>query len=132
MPAVAGFPRSLQAAPFLLPAGHVTVRRALDQWFNAARVRPTVVAEFDDSALMYSFGEEGQGIFPSPTVFEAEFRRLYNVEVVGHVKNVRQQFYAISVDRRNPAPGGAGHHQGSAPGDFQLSLASRSVMDLVP
>ena len=29
--------------------------------------------------------------------FEAEFRRLYNVEVVGHVKNLRQQFYAISV-----------------------------------
>src|SRR5688572_15964637 len=72
-----GFPRSLSAAPFLLPAGHVTVRRSLDQWFNAVRVRPTVVAEFDDSALMYSFGQEGRGIFPSPTVFEAEFRRLY-------------------------------------------------------
>ena len=82
----------------------MTVRRALDQWFNATRVRPTVVAEFDDSALMYSFGEEGQGIFPSPTVFEAEFRRLYNVEVVGHVKSLRQQFYAISVDRRIQHP----------------------------
>lgn len=99
-----GFPRSLEGAPFLLPAGNATVRRALDQWFDASRVRPTVVAEFDDSALMYSFGEQGKGVFPSPTVFEEEFRRLYKVEVVGHVKTIRQHFYAISVDRRIQHP----------------------------
>jgi LysR family transcriptional activator of nhaA len=99
-----GFPRSLDNVPFLLPAGHATVRRALDQWFDVSRVRPAVVGEFDDSALMYSFGEEGKGIFPSPTVFEAEFRRLYNVDVVGHVKTLRQHFYAISVDRRIQHP----------------------------
>jgi LysR family transcriptional activator of nhaA len=62
------------------------------------------VAEFDDSALMYAFGEEGKGIFPSPTVFEEEFRRRYHVQVVGRVKPVRQQFYAISVDRRIQHP----------------------------
>jgi LysR family transcriptional activator of nhaA len=99
-----GFPRSLDGAPFLLPAGNATVRRALDQWFDSARVRPMVVAEFDDSALMYSFGEEGKGVFPSPSVFEPEFRRLSNVEVVGHVKAIRQHFYAISVDRRIQHP----------------------------
>lgn len=99
-----GFPQSLNASPFLLPAGHVTVRRALDQWFDANRVEPKVVAEFDDSALMYSFGQEGNGIFPAPTVFEAELRRLYKVEVVAHIKAIRQQFYAISVDRRIQHP----------------------------
>jgi LysR family transcriptional activator of nhaA len=100
----AGFPRSLDGAPFLLPAGHATVRRALDQWFDAVRVRPTLVAEFDDSALMYAFGREGKGVFPTPTVFEAQFRRLYDVQVVGQVKKLRQQFYAISVDRRIQHP----------------------------
>jgi LysR family transcriptional activator of nhaA len=80
------------------------VRRALDQWFDASRVRPSLVAEFDDSALMYAFGEEGKGIFPSPTVFEAEFRQRYKVEVVGHAKALRQHFYAISVDRRIQHP----------------------------
>jgi LysR family transcriptional activator of nhaA len=99
-----GFPRGLHGAPVLLPAGHVTSRRALDQWFDACRVRPTVVAEFDDSALMYSFGREGKGVFPSPTVFEAEFRRLYGVKVVGHVKGLRQQFFAISIDRKIQHP----------------------------
>jgi LysR family transcriptional activator of nhaA len=100
----AGFPRSLDGVPFLLPAAHATLRRALDHWLDGARVRPTLVAEFDDSALMYAFGREGKGVFPTPTVFEAQFRRLYDVEVVGHVKKLRQQFYAISVDRRIQHP----------------------------
>jgi LysR family transcriptional activator of nhaA len=95
-----GFPRSLNHIPCLLPGGHATVRRALDQWFDAIRVRPKLVAEFDDSDLMYAFGEDGKGIFPLPTVFEDDFRREYKVEVAGRVKAVRQQFYAISVDRR--------------------------------
>jgi LysR family transcriptional activator of nhaA len=95
-----GFPRSLEGAPCLLPSAHATVRRTLDQWFENTRLRPALVAEFDDSALMYAFGEEGQGFFPAPTVFENEFRRRYNVQVVGRVKQAQQQFYAISVDQR--------------------------------
>jgi len=94
------FPQSLAGAPCLLPSAHATVRRTLDQWFEREKVRPAVVAEFDNSALMYAFGEEGQGFFPGPTVFATEFRRRYNVQVVGSVKTLRQQFYAISVDQR--------------------------------
>lgn len=100
----AGFPRSLTGAPFLLPGAHATIRRVLDQWFEARKIRPNLVAEFDDSALMYAFGQEGKGVFPSPSVFEAEFRSRYKVEVVGRVKTLRQQFYAISVDRRLQHP----------------------------
>ena len=100
----AGFPRSLDGAPFLLPAGHVTARRAIDQWLVATQVRPVVLAEFDDSALMYAFGQQGKGIFPSPTVFEAEFRRLYGVQVVGHAKAVKHHVYAISVEPKIQHP----------------------------
>jgi DNA-binding transcriptional LysR family regulator len=90
--------------PLLLPAAHATVRRELDQWFETSRVRPSIVAEFDDSALMYAFGEEGKGVFASPMVFEAEFRRVYKVEVIGRVKTVRQRFYAIAPNRRIQHP----------------------------
>ena len=95
-----GFPASIDGAPCLLPGAHATVRRGLDQWFDSTGLRPMLVAEFDDSALMYAFGEEGQGMFPSPTVFEDEFCRRYNVRVAGRVKTVLQQFFAITVDRR--------------------------------
>lgn len=99
-----GFPKSLDGAPFLLPGPHATIRRVVDQWFDTNKVRPNLVAEFDDSALMYAYGEEGKGIFPSPTVFEEEFGRRYKVQVVGRVKTMRQHFYAISVDRRVQHP----------------------------
>ncbi|MDQ3264214.1 MAG: transcriptional activator NhaR [Myxococcota bacterium] len=99
-----GFPRSLEGVPCLLPGAHATVRRALDQWFEVANVHPAVVAEFDDTGLMYAFGEEGKGIFPAPSVFEEEYRRRYRVQVVGRMSTVRQHFYAISVDRRIQHP----------------------------
>jgi LysR family transcriptional activator of nhaA len=95
-----GFPRSLDGAPCLLPGDHATVRRRVDQWFGDVRVRPQLIAEFDDTALMYAFGEQGRGFFPAPTVFEDEFRRGYGVRVLGRAKAIRQQFYAISVDQR--------------------------------
>ncbi|MEO8213565.1 MAG: transcriptional activator NhaR [Myxococcales bacterium] len=99
-----GFPKSLNGAPLLLPTAHATVRRALDEWLDSSRVRPRIVGEFDDSALMFAFGHEGKGIFPAPTVFESEFRRINKMEVVGHVKAVRQRLYAISMNRRVQHP----------------------------
>jgi LysR family transcriptional activator of nhaA len=100
----ASFPRSLDGAPFLLPAPHITLRRALDQWLEDAHITPTVAAEFDDSALMYAFGRNGKGVFPVPSILEDEVRAAYEVEVVGRAKSLRQQFYAISVDRRVQHP----------------------------
>lgn len=95
-----GFPRSLDGAPCLLPGDHASVRRRVDQWFDDVRVRPLLVAEFDDTALMYAFGEQGRGFFPCPTAFESEFCRRHEVRIVGRAKTIRQQFYAISVDQR--------------------------------
>ena len=60
------FPRSLDGAPFLLPGAPSTVRRALEQWFDAEGIRPQIVAECDDSALAKDFGEEGMGVFAAP------------------------------------------------------------------
>jgi LysR family transcriptional activator of nhaA len=98
------FPASLDGAPLLLPGAPSMVRRALEQWFDGQDIRPRVVGEFDDSALTKDFGEAGMGIFAAPTVIEAEVRRHYRVQVVGRADAVRQQFYAISVERRIKHP----------------------------
>jgi len=98
------FPRSLDGSPFLLPGAPSAVRRALEQWFDSLDVRPAVVAECDDSALAKDFGEEGMGIFAAPSVIEAEILQHYRVRVVGRADEVRQQFYAISVERRIKHP----------------------------
>lgn len=98
------FPRSLDGAPFLLPGGPSTVRRSLEQWLISQDVHPTIVAEFDDSALARAFGVDGMGVFAAPTVIEAEILQQSGVRVIGRSEEVRQQFYALSVERKIKHP----------------------------
>jgi LysR family transcriptional activator of nhaA len=99
------FPDSLDGAPFLLPGASSTMRRALDEWLDARDIRPQIVAELDDSALAAVLGEASLGVFVAPAVVEEEIRRRYRVGLVGRVDEVRQRFYAISIERkiRHPA-----------------------------
>jgi LysR family transcriptional activator of nhaA len=98
------FPHSLDAMPLLLPSAPSAVRRALEHWFNTQDIRPRIVAECDDNALAYDFGKEGMGVFAAPSVIESEVRDSYKVRVIGRAHTVRQQFYAISVDRKIKHP----------------------------
>lgn len=98
------FPASLDDAPVLLPMEGTVLRRSLEQWFSRIDVRPNVIAEFEDSALLKVFGQTGQGIFPVPSVIAREVQRQYNVRVVGSTDQVRERFYAISVERRLKHP----------------------------
>lgn len=100
----AKFPQSLDGAPFLMPGESSAVRRALEEWFNANSITPRVVAECDDSALIKDFGCSGLGVFSAPTVIDAEVKRLYRAVVIGRVPDIRQQFYAISAERKIKHP----------------------------
>ena len=100
-----GFPESLEGAPLLLPTAGAMLRRALEDWFEKIGVTPLVRGEFDDSALIKVVGRSGAGLFFVPTSLEHEVKRQYSVERVGTVEEVRERYYAISVERRfkNPA-----------------------------
>ena len=98
------FPQSLDGAPFLLPGEQVALRRALDQWFATNGIKPSVEAQFADSALLKTFGQAGAGLFAGPTAIEAEIRRQYGVRVIGRLDTVRETFYAISAERRISHP----------------------------
>ncbi|OFX21908.1 MAG: LysR family transcriptional regulator [Anaeromyxobacter sp. RBG_16_69_14] len=99
-----GFPRSLDGAPLLLPTENTALRRSLDQWFTTHDIRPRVVGEFEDSALLKEFGQTGLGIFPAPSVIVDEVRGQYRVRLVGRLEEVRERFYAISVERKLKHP----------------------------
>ena len=98
------FPRSLDGAPFLVPTGGKTLRRTLDQYFEQQGLRPRIVAELDDSALLTTFGQAGAGLFVAPTVLEKEVMRQFGVTVVGRLDEVRERYFAISVERRLKHP----------------------------
>jgi len=98
------FPASLDRAPMLLPLENAVVRRSLEQWFEAQNIRPRVVGQFQDSALLKVFGQAGLGVFAAPTAVEQDVRRHYNVSVVGRTDAVTERFYAISVERKLKHP----------------------------
>ncbi|MEM8944377.1 MAG: transcriptional activator NhaR [Planctomycetota bacterium] len=99
-----GFPQSIHGAPMLLPTQTTTLRRALEQWFDAQEIRPRVIHEFEDSAVLKVFGQYGEGIFAAPTAIEDEICRQYRVQTVGQISEVTERFYAISIERKLKHP----------------------------
>ncbi len=95
-----GFPASLRGAPALLPAAGTALRRSLDRWFEARAVQPVVAGEFDDTALLKAFGARGLGFFAAPAVIEKEICAQFGVAPIGRTDDIRERFYAISVERR--------------------------------
>ena len=99
-----GFPQSMAGAPVLLPTADTDFRRGIEQWFERHDLRPVVVAEFEDYALLREFGRTGRGLFPAPAVLADQLRREDGVRVVGTAQGVHSDFYAISVERRLKHP----------------------------
>lgn len=98
------FPRSLDGAPMLLPTPIAAVRTSLEHWFQDLAIRPRGIAAFDDSALLKVFGATGTGVFAVPTAIEDQVAAQYAVHVVGRTEDVRERYYAISVERRLQHP----------------------------
>lgn len=98
------FPASLNGAPLLLPSEINMVQARLLHWLDSLHIYPRIVGEFDDSALMKAFGQGGAGVFIAPAVIADELLRLYGVQEVGTTRDVVEQFYAISTQRRISDP----------------------------
>ena len=98
------FPHSLDGAPLLIPSESNLVQAKLLDWLDGLRIYPRIVGEFDDSALMKEFGQAGTGIFPIPGPIAQEVAKQYGVRVIGSTEEVREQYYAISVERRISHP----------------------------
>lgn len=88
----------------LLPEAGSESRRMLDHWFEVNDVRPSIVAEAADSALLKRFGHAGLGLFPGPTAIEKEITGQYKVSVVGRFDELRERFYVVSSERRIKHP----------------------------
>ncbi len=98
------FPRSLDGAPALLPVENTPLRRALETWFRARRVAPRVIGEFEDLALMTVLAAEEQGFVPVPSVVLRESSERYGLREIGAAENCREEFYAITAERKISPP----------------------------
>lgn len=98
------FPDSLNGAPLLVPGETTVVQGQLLQWLDRFHIYPQIVGEFDDSALMKAFGRAGTGVFIAPTPIATEVEKQYDVISIGQTDEVRDHFYAISVERKISHP----------------------------
>lgn len=98
------FPQCLDGAPVLLPSGAATLRRTIDHWFHSNEIRPEVVGDFEDTALMKVFAQAEHGVIPAPTAVKDEICYQYGLEVLGQVPEIVERFYAITVERRLKHP----------------------------
>lgn len=98
------FPQSLAQVPVLLPTLPSAMRLGLDLWFEQAGVRPRVAGEFDDSALLKTFGASGLGVFPATASVHDDLVGRYGVQRIGVCHGVEESVYAVAVDRPVPHP----------------------------
>ena len=99
-----GFPQSLAKVPVLLPTGHSQVRAQLDQWFERQGIQPRIAGEFEDSALLKTFGASGMGVFPAAQWVHDDLVARYDVKLVGPCDGVQEHFFAIGVEKKVQHP----------------------------
>ena len=99
-----GFPSSLSGQPFLFQSKKSAVRPRISSWLEKHDIVPKIIAEFDDSALMKSFGQAGYGIFAGPTIIEEAIVSQYKVRIIGRTEEIKEHYYAISPERRLKHP----------------------------
>ena len=100
-----GFPDSLTGEPFLLPPRGFALRRSLEDWFNRTGIRPQIVAEIEDTDLINVLAEGGAGVFAAPSIIADDLRVRHAVERIGRAEAVREEYFAITTERRIRHPG---------------------------
>ena len=95
-----GYPHSFSQVPLLLPTRHSAVRLRIDHWFERERIKPLIVGEFEDSALLMTFGAAGMGVFPAAVSLDDDMVKTHQLERIATCKEVEEQFHLIYTARK--------------------------------
>jgi len=98
------FPHSLNRLPVLLPTGHSALRATLDRWFEAKGLRPRIVGEFEDSALLAVFAARGLGVFPVSRLGADDVGLMRGLRLLGRCDDVKEEIHAIRSRRGQHHP----------------------------
>ena len=98
------FPECLNELPMLLPTTHTASRDRLEAWFEQQGIRPRIVGEFEDSALLKTFGANGMGVFPVAEWVHEELIAHYAVKRIGPCEGVTEHFFAVGTEKKVQHP----------------------------
>lgn len=96
---VDAFPASLGDLPLLLPTAHAAMRGRIDRWFEANRITPRIVGEFEDSALLSLFAAQGLGVFPVTALGATDLSAMRGLRLLGQSENLHEEIHAIRSRR---------------------------------
>jgi len=98
------FPHSLTQVPVLLPTTHTAMRDRLTHWFEQRAIQPRIAGEFEDSALLKTFGAAGMGVFPAAEWVHDDLLAHYAVQRLGPCEGVTEHFFAIGTEKKVQHP----------------------------
>lgn len=98
------FPAVLEQVPVLLPTTHSVLRTSLDRWFEEQGLRPQVVGEFEDSALMTVFAARGLGVFPVSRFGANDIGWMPGLLLLGRCEDIHEEIHAIYGRRGRQHP----------------------------
>ncbi len=109
------FPDDLRHEPILLPSLDSDIRVGFDHLLDVAGIRPIILAEVDDMAMLRLLAREREGVTLVPPIVVRD--ELQSGVLVEHcsIPQLTEKFYAITQNRRFPnqllsqllAPGGS-------------------------
>lgn len=100
----ARFPECLNELPVLLPTTHAALRGKLEQWFESEGLRPRIVGEFEDSALLAVFAARGLGVFPVSQLGTGDLGMLRGLRRLGRCESVKEEIHALHSRRGQHHP----------------------------
>jgi len=96
------FPEDLRTVPVLLPSLESDIRSGFDRLLELAGIRPVILAEVDDMAMLRLLAREGEGVtLVPPIVVRDELKSRVLVEHC-RISQLTESFYAIVQTRKFP------------------------------
>lgn len=94
-----GFPQSLEGQPFIVPTHHSKLRHDLDHYFQAQKLNVEMIVETQDSSIQKLLALKGMGLFAAPVFFADTLGKGTNLENLGALQGVNEEFWLISARR---------------------------------
>jgi LysR family transcriptional activator of nhaA len=98
------FPDCLDRLPVLLPTKHAPLRQSLDRWFEQLGIRPDVVGEFEDSALLAVFAARGMGVFPVSSLGAQDVGLVRGLRLLGRCADLMEEVHVVQTRRGERHP----------------------------
>jgi len=98
------FPDDLRGAPIILPGPDTEIRSEFDALCKQLGIEVSIIAEVDDMATMRLLARDTEAIALLPSVVVRDELRTGTLSELCVVPGLRENFYAITVDRQFEHP----------------------------